>query len=223
VNANCGSDTFTPRYSLLTNGNILGADGNTHALPGGQGNTVGVDPGFVTPFVNQLAVAGSRLDPQRAAVTITGQDPPVGIFGDYHIPTTTGAGSQVVDRGVRCSNTPFPAPTSALNPCTGGGIEAPLGTPSATNPGGGDYDSQSRPQLRTIRIRTPWDRGADELPGVPIPLTLSQIQSATSTARALAARPANLPYRVTLKRVIPNRKQRERLLGKAVHKPLSRR
>ena len=37
--------------------------------------------------------------------------------------------------------------------------------------GGGDYDSQYRPQQRTARVRTPWDLGADELPGVPVTLT----------------------------------------------------
>jgi hypothetical protein len=170
VHATCASDTFTPRYSLLTNGNRLSADGVTRSVPGGQGNTIGVDPGFINPFVNELAVGGSRLDPQAAAVTITGADPPVGIFGDYHLPVTTGAGSQVVDRGVRCSNTPFPTPITANNPCTGGGIEAPTGTPSSTNTGGGDIDSQFRPQLRTLRLLTLFDRGADELPGISVPL-----------------------------------------------------
>jgi large repetitive protein len=167
VNPNCANERFTPRYSLLTDGNILTADGVTRTVPGGQGNTLGVDPGFTNPFVNELTVSGSRLDPQAAAVTITGADPPVGIFGDYHLPITTGGGSQVVDRGVRCSNTPFPIANN--NPCTGGGIEAPAGTPSATNTGGGDIDSQFRPQLRTFRLNTRWDRGADELPGVPAP------------------------------------------------------
>jgi hypothetical protein len=36
------------------------------------------------------------------------------------------------------------------------------------NGGLGDYDSQFRPQLRTVRILTPWDLGADELPGIPV-------------------------------------------------------
>jgi large repetitive protein len=160
------ADTFTPRYSDLTNGQILGPDGVQHAVPGGQGNLIGVDPGFVNPFTLILTVTGSRLDPQTAAVSITGADPPVGLTGDYHL---TGA-SALVDRGVRCSNTPFPAPASALGPCAGGGIQAPVGVPSAANPGGGDYDSQYRPMLRTFRIRTPWDLGADELPGLPVPL-----------------------------------------------------
>jgi hypothetical protein len=160
------ADTFTPRYSDLTNGQILGPDGVQHAVPGGQGNLIGVDPGFVTPFVLELTVSGSRMDPQTAAVTITGADPPVGLTGDYHL---TGA-SALVDRGVRCSNTPFPAPASSLGPCAGGGIQAPVGVPSAANPGGGDYDSQYRPMLRTFRIRTPWDLGADELAGIPVTL-----------------------------------------------------
>ena len=79
------TDTFTPRYSTLTNGQILGPDGVQRAVPGGQGNRIGEDPLFVTPFTLELAVSGSRLDPQAAAVTITGQDPPVGLTGDYHI------------------------------------------------------------------------------------------------------------------------------------------
>jgi hypothetical protein len=162
------ADTFTPRYSTLTNGQILGPDGVQRAVPGGQGNRVGEDPLFVAPFTLELTVSGSRLDPQAAAVTITGGDPPLGLSGDYHLQTT----SPAVDRGVRCSGTPFPAPPNALASCvtTARGIQAPTGVPSATNPGGGDYDSQYRPQQRTIRVRTPWDLGADELPGVPVVL-----------------------------------------------------
>jgi hypothetical protein len=161
------ADTFTPRYSTLTNGQILGPNGVLHALPGGQGNRIGEDPLFVADFVNELAVSGSRLDPQQAAVTITGQDPPVGLTGDYHLTTT----SPAIDRGVRCSNTAFPTPITALNTCSGTGIQAPTGLPSATNStGGGDYDGQFRPQLRTLRLFTPWDLGADELPGIQIPI-----------------------------------------------------
>jgi hypothetical protein len=162
------NDTFTPRYSDLTNSQILGPNGVRHAVPGGQGNFT-ADPGFVTPFVNELTVSGSRLDPQQAAVTITGQDPPVGLTGDYHVATA----SPAVDRGVRCSNTPFPTPVTALNTCVNGGIQAPTGTPSATNStGGGDYDGNFRPMLRTLRLFTPWDVGADELPGLPIPIPI---------------------------------------------------
>jgi hypothetical protein len=157
------ADTFTPRYSDLTNGQILGPNGVQHALPAGQGNLIGTDPLFVTPFTNELTVSGSRLDPQTAAVTITGADPPVGLTGDYHLQAT----SPVVDRGVRCSNTPVPASLAA---CTGVGIQAPAGLPSGTNLGGGDYDSQYRPQRRTLRVLTPWDLGADELPGVVVTL-----------------------------------------------------
>jgi hypothetical protein len=149
------ADTFTPRYSTLTNGQILGPDGVQRAVPDGQGNRIGEDPLFVTPFTLELAVAGSRLDPQAAAVTITGQDPPVGLGGDYHLQTT----SPAIDRGVRCSNTPVPANFAA---CAAAAIPAPTGTP-------GDFDGQFRPQQRTARATTPWDLGADELPGVPRP------------------------------------------------------
>jgi hypothetical protein len=165
------ADTFTPRYSLLTNGLILGPnDAPLHAVPGGQGNTIGVDPGFVAPFVNELAVSGSRLDPQAAAVTITGQDPPVGLTGNYHTFLPAGliarliaaAASPVVDRGVRCSNTPFPAPsTAATSPCSGGGIQAPLALTNA------DIDRGARPIVLTGRLTTPWDRGADESTVLP--------------------------------------------------------
>src|SRR5258706_5676139 len=96
------ADTFTPRYSTLTNGQILGPDGAQRAVPGGQGNRIAEDPLFVTPFTLELAVSGSRLDPQAAAVTITGQDPPVGLGGDYHLPTTPAAAA----RGVRGAATP---------------------------------------------------------------------------------------------------------------------
>jgi hypothetical protein len=157
------ADTFTPRYSDLTNGLIRGPDGVNHTVPAGQGNIIGTDPGFVTPFVLELTVSGSRLDPQVAAVTITGADPPVGLTGDYHLTTA----SALVDRGVRCANTPFPTPGNALAPCAAGVVQAPSGIP----PGGqGDYDGQARPQLRTFRVLTPWDLGADELPGIIIPI-----------------------------------------------------
>ncbi|MBO0845449.1 MAG: hypothetical protein J2P22_08555 [Nocardioides sp.] len=156
------ADTFRPRYSDLTNGNILGADGAQGTVPGGQGNQIGADPGFVAPFTLELAVSGSRLDPQQAAVTITGADPPVGLTGDYHI----GAGSPAIDRGVRCSNTPVPA---NLNACSAAAVAAPGGLPLLDN-GFGDFDGQYRPQLRTLRATTPWDQGADELLGVPVPI-----------------------------------------------------
>jgi hypothetical protein len=34
-----------------------------------------------------------------------------------------------------------------------------------------DIDGNFRPMLRTLRTRTPWDLGADELPGLPVPLS----------------------------------------------------
>jgi hypothetical protein len=164
------ADTFTPRYSNLTNGQILGPDGIQRAVPAGQGNIIGVDPGFVTPFTLELTVSGARLDPQQAAVTITGADPPVGLTGDYHIvrPLTpaTLLASGVVDRGSRCALTPFPAPGNALNPCasTNRGAEAPRV----------DFDGDVRPRRGTLlRPRLPWDLGADELSAggaiVPLP------------------------------------------------------
>jgi len=121
------------------------------AVPGGQGNLIGVNPGFVTPFVDELTVSGSRLDPQTAAVTITGQDPPVGLTGNYHL----AAGSAVVDRGVRCSNTPVPA---NLIPCSATAVAAPTV----------DVDGEGRPNLSSFRFATPWDLGADERPGIPV-------------------------------------------------------
>jgi hypothetical protein len=138
------TDTFTPRFSLLTNGLIRGRDGVNRPVPGGQGNIVGQNPQFITPFTLELAVAGSRLDPQVAAVTITGQDPPVGLTGNYHVATT----SPAVDRGPAYSN--FPAFPNAST------VTAPFV----------DYDGQGRPQLRSLRLLTPWDLGADELPSL---------------------------------------------------------
>ena len=157
------ADTFTPRFSILTNGQIRSADGQTRNVPGGQGNQIGLDPGFVTPFVNELTVSGSRLDPQTAAVTITGADPPVGLTGDYHIT----AASPAVDRGAGFSNLAAAAPlvqtpnaAAILAPCSG---TAAQGYPAY-------FDRQFRPQIRTLRVRTPWDIGADELAGVGIPI-----------------------------------------------------
>ena len=165
------ADTFTPRYSDLTNGQILGPDGTQRNVPGGQGNLVGADPGFVAPFVDELTVGGSRLDPQAAAVTITGADPPVGLTGDYHISGL----SPAIDRGVRCSNTPVPANLTA---CTAPAVGAPTGTP-------GDIDGDFRPMVRTLRALTPWDLGADELLGVPLPLTAAPAALSATTTRAV--------------------------------------
>jgi hypothetical protein len=112
----------------------------------------------------ELTVSGSRLDPQTAAVTITGGDPPVGLTSDYHILPT----SPAIDRGARCSNTPVPA---NLNPCGAAAVPAPAGQP-------GDIDGDFRPTLRTARVTTPWDLGADELSGLPLPFTLSSLRRA---------------------------------------------
>jgi large repetitive protein len=157
------ADTFTPRYSDLTNGQILGPNGVQHAVPGGQANLIGVDPGFLAPFTLELTVSGSRGDPQQAAVTITGQDPPVGLTGAYHLLPT----SPVVDQGAGFSDLAAPAPasqtpnaSSILAPCSG--------TAAQSYPA--DFDRQWRPQVRTLRVRTPWDLGADELAGVPVPI-----------------------------------------------------
>lgn len=159
------------RYNLFTNGDVQQANGTLFVtMPGGgapatgyptdpatKGNIVGADPLFITPFTLELAVSGSRLDPQQAAVTITGTDPPVSLTGDYHLQPSLSASivSGAIDRGVRCSNTPVPPPSFALAPCTNGGISAPLGTNA-------DIDGQIRPQVSPSRIRTPWDLGADE-------------------------------------------------------------
>ncbi len=156
------ADTFTPRYSDLTNGNILGPNGVQHPVPAGQAN-ISADPLFVTPFILELTVSGARLDPQQAAVTITGADPPVGLTGDYHIT----AGSPVVDRGAGFSDLTVPAPAtqtpsanSILAPCSG--------TLAQNYPA--DFDRQLRPQIRSLRVRTLWDMGADELPGLRVPI-----------------------------------------------------
>ncbi|UQX88809.1 hypothetical protein M6D93_02120 [Jatrophihabitans telluris] len=159
------NDTYTPRYSDLTTGQVLRADGVLHALPTNLGN-ISVDPLFINPLgvTAELTVSGSRLDPAVAAVTLTGGDPPVGLTSNFHLQPT----SPVVDRGVRCSLTASPAPATALNPCPAGQIQAPS---SAVFLGGlGDIDGQYRPQLRSFRLRTPWDLGADELVGLPVPL-----------------------------------------------------
>ena len=160
------ADTFTPRYSDLDAGAILlGPDGTLHPVPAGQGN-ISAAPAFVNPIgvAAELTVTGSRLDPQTAAVTITAGDPPVGLTSDYHILPASGA----IDRGVRCSNTPVPA---NLSPCSAAAVAAPTGIP-------GDIDGQFRPQLRTLRATTPWDQGADELPGVPLPVTSLAVRAA---------------------------------------------
>jgi hypothetical protein len=141
-----GSPTFTPRYSLLSE----------PYGPAGQGNLVGQDPGFVAPFTLELAVVGSRLDPQVASVSITGFDPPVGLAGNYHLLP----GATAIDRGVHCSNATVPAPLNPLIACSATAVAAPTGANA-------DIDGQLRPQLRSFRLRTPWDLGADEVPTLP--------------------------------------------------------
>ncbi len=126
--------TFTPRYSLLT---------APHGPPN-QGNIVGQDPLFVNPFTLELVVSGSRLDPQTRAVTIVGQDPPVGLQGDYHLQGT----SPAIDEGAPFSNFPFPPVATSPSPSS---ILAPSD----------DYDGQARPQGSGL---TPFDIGADEVP-----------------------------------------------------------
>jgi hypothetical protein len=161
------SDVFTPRFSTLTPGNtsINGAGGRVAPPSGagtaGQGNLT-TDPLFADPFTLELAVAGSRGDPQFPSVTITGQDPADGVPGNYHLQTALAANlaSGAVDRGVRCSNATVPPPVNPLAACTGAGISAPIGLNA-------DIDGQLRPQLRSLRARTPWDTGADEVPLVP--------------------------------------------------------
>jgi len=64
-----------------------------------------------------------------------------------------------VDRGVRCSNTPVPA---NLVPCGSVAVAAPTV----------DVDGAARPNLSSFRLTTPWDLGADERPGLPVPLPI---------------------------------------------------
>jgi hypothetical protein len=155
------NDTFTPRFSLLTADSGIRGDGSTAPLPPDQYNIFGANPAFVAPFVLQLAVAGSRLDPQVAAVTITNADPPVGLQGTYHIT----AGSPAIDRGAAYSN--FADFAGGPGPS----ILAPCSTGASPQPFGADIDNQPRPQLSSfLRILTPWDLGADEVPGIPFPL-----------------------------------------------------
>ncbi|HMJ36245.1 MAG TPA: hypothetical protein VK501_20255 [Baekduia sp.] len=122
--------SFSPRYSLLTAG------------AAGQGNIIGQDPLFITPFDLVLSVVSARADPQMASVTITGFEPPVGLGGNYHLQN----GSPAIDRGAAYSN--FPAVPN------GSSVFAPTI----------DFDGQSRPQFRSLRLLTPFDIGADEVP-----------------------------------------------------------
>jgi hypothetical protein len=152
------SDTFTPRYSLLSANSIVRGDGVAGTLPGGQANIFGANPLFVAPFTLELTVTGSRQDPQTAGVTITGADPPVGLTGNYHLQN----GSPAIDRGAGYSN--YPGARTVAS------ILAPCNTIASPQPFGADFDRQSRPQVRNLfRILTPWDLGADEVPGTFFP------------------------------------------------------
>jgi hypothetical protein len=149
------SDTFTPRFSMLTANSIVRGDGVADTLPAGQSNLFGVDPLFVSPFLLELSVTGSRQDPNAAAVTIVQADPPVGLPGNYHLQPT----SPAIDRGAAYSNYPGPlsTTTSTLAPCS---------VTASPQPFGADIDRQPRPSVRNFfRLMTPWDIGADEVPG----------------------------------------------------------
>jgi len=182
----CAADTYNPRFSDLTNSQILGADETVHALPGGQGNLTGSDPLFAVPVVNELSLGGARGDPQQVAVTITGEIPPVGLASDYHILV----GSPAINAGAGFSDLPLPAPptqtpsaTSILAPCSGTAAQA---FPA-------DFDRDWRPRWTANNTRLPWDLGADEAGGatVTIPRTsgtthfnwndTGQLQCANST------------------------------------------
>jgi hypothetical protein len=111
-------------------------------------------------------VVGSRLNPGIAAVQIVDTAPPTGLAGDYHLT----AASPAIDRGAGFSNfaplggQPFPNASSIFAPCSGTLVQ---NFPA-------DIDRQFRPQVRTVRVATPWDIGADELaPGVPVPISPS--------------------------------------------------
>jgi hypothetical protein len=137
------TDTLTPRFSDLTNGNILFGDGTTGSVPGGQSNRSG-DPNFVSPFKLVLSVGATRNDPTMTLVSITSVDPPdESLFGDYHI-KLTGTTSQ---RFAQASASAVIDRTTVLN------------APNV------DFEGQARPQLDTPRAAsTPFDIGADERP-----------------------------------------------------------
>jgi hypothetical protein len=136
------TDTLTPRFSDLTNGNILFGDGTTGSVPGGQSNRSG-DPNFVSPFKLVLSVGATRNDPTMTLVSITSVDPPdESLLGDYHI-KLTGTTQQ---RIAQATASPVIDRTTSLN------------APNV------DFEGQARPQLDTARLLTPVDIGADERP-----------------------------------------------------------
>jgi parallel beta-helix repeat protein len=161
------SSTFSPRYSVLTvpYGGIPACAPAALLQPTAcQGNVVigngEIAAGFVAPSPPVLLVMGSRLNPGIAAVQIVDTAPPTGLAGDYHLATT----SPAIDRGAGFSN--FAAPGQLLPNASS--IFAPCGGTIAQNfPA--DIDGQFRPLVRTLRVATPWDVGADEVsPGVPV-------------------------------------------------------
>jgi hypothetical protein len=168
------------RFNLFTNGQIRQSDGTNVTIPAGgapvigfptdpaqNGNIVGVNPLFVTPNPPSavMTVAFGARDPQMLDVTLVPQD--VSLGGDYHLQRTLAASgaSGAIDRGVRCSNyaVPPPAPTllAPFGPaCSAGGEQAPFGTNA-------DIDGNSRPQAFSLRLRTLFDFGADEVTTLP--------------------------------------------------------
>ena len=121
---------------------------------------IGVDPGSCTPFILELTVSGSRLDPQTAAVTITGAGPAG--RADRRLPPAR-------RRPTVASTAACAAPTRRSRADhRPGTCSAHAGAPSRQRRSGGARRlrrCQLRPQLRTLRLRTPWDLGADEVPG----------------------------------------------------------
>jgi hypothetical protein len=167
-------------FNLFTNAQILQSNGTNTTIPAGgattlgfptnpaqNGNIVGVDPLFVTPMIlsDVMTVSFAARNPQMLDVQLV--PPDVSRGGNYHLQRTVAASgaSGAIDRGVRCSNyaVPPPAPTllAPFGPaCTGGGEPAPFGANA-------DIDGNSRPQPFSLRLRTLFDLGADEVTTLP--------------------------------------------------------
>src|SRR6185295_6563569 len=82
--------------------------------------------------------------------------------------------SGAIDHGVRCSNAAVPPPTNPLAACSATAVVAPSS----------DIDNQFRPQLRSLRVRTPWDLGADEVPTILPTLAARQFRTQGFLTRA---------------------------------------
>ena len=176
---------FTPRYSRPDQRPDPRAGRRAaRRCRAARATSIGADPLFVDAVHHcELTVSGSRLDPQTAAVTITGAGPAG--RADRRLPPRQPAVAGAIDRGVRCSNTPVPPPANAAAPAR----DRRDRRPRATGDAAATSTASSGRSCGRCGCRTPWDLGADELPAYRCRCQTRRTDDATPRSEC-ARRPA---------------------------------